>query len=77
LPQNNDTKEENIETVIRLQKIFTYGPMYLGSNGALVGLIANRRFTSNLPMAILPFLTTVAMYDVAWKPIFLNSGMFN
>jgi hypothetical protein len=58
------------------RKIFTYGPMYLGGNGAFAGLIANSlyrralnvtqgRFTSNLPMAVLPFLTTVAMYNVA------------
>uniref|UniRef100_A0A8C8HM43 Transmembrane protein 126A n=1 Tax=Oncorhynchus tshawytscha TaxID=74940 RepID=A0A8C8HM43_ONCTS len=60
------------------RKIFTYGPMYLGGNGALVGLIANRRFTSYLPMAVLPFLTTVAIVvSHSWKPIFLNSGMFN
>uniref|UniRef100_A0A674BQD1 Transmembrane protein 126A n=1 Tax=Salmo trutta TaxID=8032 RepID=A0A674BQD1_SALTR len=64
------------------RKIFTYGPMYLGGNGALVGLIAKslyRRalnvtqgcFTSNLPMAVLPFLTTVAMYDVAVSKPFI------
>uniref|UniRef100_A0A4W5K5L3 Transmembrane protein 126A n=1 Tax=Hucho hucho TaxID=62062 RepID=A0A4W5K5L3_9TELE len=41
------------------RKIFTYGPMCLGGNVALVGLIGNRRFISNLPMAVLPFLTTV------------------
>uniref|UniRef100_A0A8C7J0Q2 Uncharacterized protein n=1 Tax=Oncorhynchus kisutch TaxID=8019 RepID=A0A8C7J0Q2_ONCKI len=28
------------------RKIFTYGPMYLGSNGALVGLIANSLYRS-------------------------------
>ncbi|KAJ7996802.1 hypothetical protein DPEC_G00222310 [Dallia pectoralis] len=58
------------------RKIFNYGPLYLGANGALSGLIANSlyrralnvtqgRFTSSLPMAVLPFLTTVAMYNVA------------
>ncbi|CAB1352958.1 unnamed protein product [Coregonus sp. 'balchen'] len=69
------------------RKIFTYGPMYLGGNGAFAGLIANSlyrralnvtqgRFTSNLPMAVLPFLTTVAMYNVAVsKP--LMSGDLN
>uniref|UniRef100_A0A8C7IT82 Transmembrane protein 126A n=1 Tax=Oncorhynchus kisutch TaxID=8019 RepID=A0A8C7IT82_ONCKI len=68
---------ENFERLPELdRKIFTYGPMYLGGNGAFAGLIANSlyrralnvtqgRFTSNLPMAVLPFLTTVAMYNVA------------
>lgn len=58
------------------QKIFKYGPMYLGGNGGLAGLISNslyRRalnvtqapFASGLPMAVLPFLTTVALYNAA------------
>lgn len=56
------------------RKIFTYGPVYLGGNGAFAGLIANSlyrralnvtqgRFTSSLPMAVLPFITTVALYN--------------
>lgn len=56
------------------RKIFTYGPVYLGGNGAFAGLIANSlyrralnvtqgRLTSGLPMAVLPFLTTVALYN--------------
>lgn len=56
------------------KKLFLYGPMYLGGNGALAGLIANSlyrralnvtqgRFTSNMPMAVLPFLTTFALYN--------------
>lgn len=58
------------------QKIFLYGPLYFGGNASLAGLIANslfRRalnvrqaaFASALPMAVLPFLTTVAVYNVA------------
>lgn len=58
------------------QKLFMYGPMYLGGNAGLAGLIANslyRRalnvkqapFASGLPMAVLPFLTTFALYNAA------------
>ncbi|XP_005995234.1 transmembrane protein 126A [Latimeria chalumnae] len=56
------------------RKFFAYGPVYLGINGAFAGLIANsffRRllnvtqglFTSSLPMAFLPFMTTIAVYN--------------
>ncbi|XP_053312572.1 transmembrane protein 126A-like [Spea bombifrons] len=56
------------------RKLFSYGSVYLGINGAFAGLIANSlfrrilnisqaRFTSSLPMAILPFLTTVVTYN--------------
>ncbi|XP_029297403.1 transmembrane protein 126A [Cottoperca gobio] len=55
------------------QKLFVYGPLYLGGNGGLAGLISNSlyrralnvtqaRITSSLPMAVLPFLTTYALY---------------
>ncbi|XP_069027059.1 transmembrane protein 126A [Embiotoca jacksoni] len=58
------------------QKLFIYGPLYLGGNAGLAGLISNslyRRalnvrqatFASNLPMAVLPFLTTCALYNAA------------
>ncbi|XP_032384698.1 transmembrane protein 126A [Etheostoma spectabile] len=58
------------------QKIFIYGPMYLGGNGGLAGLIANSFYrralnitqapiASGLPMAVLPFLTTFALYNAA------------
>uniref|UniRef100_A0A8D2ZPR4 Transmembrane protein 126A n=1 Tax=Scophthalmus maximus TaxID=52904 RepID=A0A8D2ZPR4_SCOMX len=58
------------------QKLFIYGPMYLGGNGAFAGLIANSLYrralnvsqapiTSSLPMAVLPFMTTVALYNAA------------
>ncbi|XP_036393442.1 transmembrane protein 126A-like [Megalops cyprinoides] len=58
------------------KNFFTYGPLYLGFNGAFSGLIANSlfrrvlsvthgRYTSSLPMAVLPFLTTVAAYHGA------------
>ncbi|KAM4699376.1 transmembrane protein 126A [Discoglossus pictus] len=56
------------------RKLFAYGSVYLGINGAFAGLIGNSlfrrilnvsqaRFTSSLPMAVLPFLTTVAAYN--------------
>ncbi|XP_038844939.1 transmembrane protein 126A [Salvelinus fontinalis] len=78
---------ENFERLPELdRKIFTYGPMYLGGNGAFAGLIANSlyrralnvtqgRFTSNLPMAVLPFLTTVAMYNVAVSKPLLSGDL--
>lgn len=58
------------------QKLLKYGPVYFGANAGLAGLIANslyRRalnvtlahFTSSLPMAVLPFLTSVALYNAA------------
>uniref|UniRef100_UPI0037E84A99 transmembrane protein 126A n=1 Tax=Semicossyphus pulcher TaxID=241346 RepID=UPI0037E84A99 len=58
------------------QKIFVYGPAYLGANGGLAGLVSNslyRRalnikqaaFSSSLPMAALPFLTTFTLYNAA------------
>ncbi|XP_041653334.1 transmembrane protein 126A [Cheilinus undulatus] len=58
------------------QKLFLYGPVYLGGNGSLAGLISNslyRRalnikqaaFSTSLPMAVLPFLTTYALYNAA------------
>ncbi|KAK9517987.1 hypothetical protein VZT92_023316 [Zoarces viviparus] len=56
------------------QKLFKYGPMYLGGNGGLAGLISNSLYrralnvtqapiASSLPMAVLPFLTTAALYN--------------
>lgn len=56
------------------QKLFTYGPLYLGGNAGLAGLISNSlyrrvlnvhagRFASSLPMFVLPFLTTSALYN--------------
>ncbi|XP_030648731.1 transmembrane protein 126A [Chanos chanos] len=58
------------------RKLLTYGSLYLGGNASLVGLIANSfyrralnvtqgRVTSSIPMAVLPFLTTVALYNAA------------
>ncbi|XP_056141225.1 transmembrane protein 126A [Lampris incognitus] len=60
------------------KKVFTHGPFYLGANSALAGLIANSfyrrvlnvaqaRIASSLPMAVLPFVTTVILYDAAIK----------
>ncbi|XP_028838671.1 transmembrane protein 126A [Denticeps clupeoides] len=63
------------------RKLFTYGPLYLGGNAGLAGLVANSfyrrvlnvsqaRIASSLPMATLPFLTTVALYNaVVSNPI--------
>ncbi|XP_060935646.1 transmembrane protein 126A [Limanda limanda] len=58
------------------KKLFLYGPLYLGGNGALAGLVSNSLYrralnvakapvTSGLPMAVLPFMTTVALYNAA------------
>lgn len=58
------------------QKLFKYGPLYFGANAGLAGLVANSLYrralnvtqahvTSSLPMAVLPFLTTVALYNAA------------
>lgn len=79
---------ERFERLPELDRtFFAYGPFYLGINSAFAGLIANSffrrvlniaqaRFTSNLPMAVLPFLSTVAGYNaVVSKP--LLSGDLN
>ncbi|XP_044876542.1 transmembrane protein 126A-like isoform X1 [Mauremys mutica] len=58
------------------QKFFTHGAYFLGINGGFCGLIANSlfrrilnvteaRIVSSLPMAVLPFLTTAAIYHSA------------
>ncbi|XP_053871727.1 transmembrane protein 126A-like isoform X3 [Malaclemys terrapin pileata] len=58
------------------QKLFTNGSYFLGINGGFCGLIANNLFrrilnvtqagiASSLPMAVLPFLTTAAIYQAA------------
>ncbi|XP_072515183.1 transmembrane protein 126A [Salminus brasiliensis] len=58
------------------RNVLMYGSLYLSANSALVGLIANSfcrralnvtqaRYTSSLPMAVLPFLTTAALYNGA------------
>ncbi|CAN9514922.1 unnamed protein product [Ophioblennius macclurei] len=68
------------------QKLFAYGPAYLGGNAALAGLISNsfyRRalnvrqalFASSLPMAVLPFLTTYTLYNVAVSQPLMNGDL--
>ncbi|XP_065266032.1 transmembrane protein 126A isoform X2 [Emys orbicularis] len=58
------------------QKLFTHGSYFLGINGGICGLVANSFFrrilnvtqagiASSLPMAVLPFLTTAAIYNTA------------
>ncbi|CAL1613353.1 unnamed protein product [Knipowitschia caucasica] len=58
------------------QKLFHYGPLYFGANAGLAGLVGNSlyrralnvtqaRIVSSLPMAALPFITTVALYNAA------------
>lgn len=58
------------------QKLFVYGPLYLAGNGGLAGLVSNSLYrralnvrqaliTSSLPMAVLPFLSTYALYNAA------------
>ncbi|XP_061901904.1 transmembrane protein 126A [Entelurus aequoreus] len=55
------------------QKIFQYGPLYVGGNAAFAGLLANSFYrrvlnvtqatvASSLPMAVLPCMTTYALY---------------
>uniref|UniRef100_A0A1A8D4S0 Transmembrane protein 126A n=1 Tax=Nothobranchius kadleci TaxID=1051664 RepID=A0A1A8D4S0_NOTKA len=57
------------------QKLFMYGPLCVGGNAGFGGLIANSlyrralnvqpaRIASSLPMFVLPFLTTCALYQV-------------
>ncbi|KAK5897165.1 hypothetical protein CesoFtcFv8_010252 [Champsocephalus esox] len=69
--------KENFERLPDLdKKLFLYGPMYLAGNGALAGLISNSLYrrglnvtqaaiTSSLPLAVMPFLTTFALYNGA------------
>uniref|UniRef100_A0A1A8H141 Transmembrane protein 126A n=1 Tax=Nothobranchius korthausae TaxID=1143690 RepID=A0A1A8H141_9TELE len=56
------------------QKLFVYGPLSIGGNAGFGGLIANSlyrralnvqpaRIASSLPMFVLPFLTTYALYQ--------------
>ncbi|XP_078514602.1 transmembrane protein 126A-like [Lissotriton helveticus] len=58
------------------RKVFAYGSVFIGINSSFAGLIGNSffrrilnvtqaRFTSSLPMAVLPFLTTVIVYNGA------------
>lgn len=68
------------------KKLFMYGPVYLGGNAALAGLISNslyRRtlnvtkaaFSSSLPMAVLPFITTFALYNAAVSTPLLSADL--
>ncbi|KAJ8267119.1 hypothetical protein GJAV_G00138670 [Gymnothorax javanicus] len=58
----------------RDKRTIAYGPVYLGGCAAIAGLLANTHFrgvlnvtqglfTSSLPMAVMPLLTTVAFYN--------------
>lgn len=58
------------------KKLFSYGPLYLGGNAGFAGLISNSlyrralnvtqaRVTTMLPMVVLPFMTTCALYNAA------------
>ncbi|KAJ0049979.1 hypothetical protein NL108_006691 [Boleophthalmus pectinirostris] len=68
------------------QKLFTYGPVYFGGNAGLAGLVANSLYrralnvtqahiTSSLPMAVLPFLTTMALYNAAVSAPLLSGDL--
>ncbi|XP_040903443.1 transmembrane protein 126A [Toxotes jaculatrix] len=68
------------------KKLFIYGPFYLGGNAALAGLISNSLYrralnvtqaaiTSGLPMAVLPFMTTVALYNAAVSSPLLSGDL--
>ncbi|XP_077433443.1 transmembrane protein 126A [Vanacampus margaritifer] len=58
------------------RNLFIYGPVYLGGNGGLAGLVANSLYrralnvtqapiTSSLSMAVIPFMTTYTLYNAA------------
>ncbi|XP_076876652.1 transmembrane protein 126A [Brachyhypopomus gauderio] len=75
---------ENLPDIDR--KLFAYGPIYLGVNAGFAGLIANSlfrralnvtqaRFSSSLPMAVLPFLTTVALYNATVSKPLLSGDL--
>lgn len=66
--------------------VFTYGSFYLGANAGLAGLVCNSlyrrvlnvqmaRFSSSLPMLVLPFLTTSALYNVLIPDTLLSGGL--
>ncbi|XP_037117887.1 transmembrane protein 126A [Syngnathus acus] len=68
------------------QKLFLYGPMYLGGNGGLAGLIANSLYrralnvtqapiSSSLPMAALPFMTTYFLYNATVSSPLLSGDL--
>ncbi|XP_060903864.1 transmembrane protein 126A [Labrus mixtus] len=68
------------------QKIFLYGPAYLAGNGGLAGLVSNSLYrralnikqagvTSSLPMAVMPFLTTYALYNAVVTNPLLNGDL--
>lgn len=66
---------KNFESLPDIDKsYFMYGPVYLGGNAGLAGLISNSLYrralnvkkaplASGMPMAVLPFLTTFALYQ--------------
>lgn len=67
----------NFERLPDIEKnLFMYAPVYLGGNAALAGLISNSLYrrtlhvrqaaiSSSMPLAVLPFLTTFALYSAA------------
>ncbi|XP_028272087.1 transmembrane protein 126A [Parambassis ranga] len=68
------------------QKHFLYGPLYLGGNAGLAGLLSNSlyrrtlnvtqaRIVSNLPMFVLPFLTTTALYSAVVSQPLLSGDL--
>ncbi|CAL8263894.1 unnamed protein product [Lota lota] len=89
-PPRSKVIEMMIENFKRLpeidQKFFNYGPLYLGGNAAFAGLIANSlyrralnvtqgRIASSLPMAVLPFITTVAFYNAVVSSPLLSGDL--
>ncbi|XP_077663981.1 transmembrane protein 126A-like isoform X3 [Eretmochelys imbricata] len=78
--RHTNKNEALLKMFVRLpeadQKLLTHGSYFLGINGGFCGLIANSffrrilnvteaRIASSLPMAVLPFLTTAAIYHGA------------
>lgn len=79
--------QKNFEKLPDLdQKLFTLGPFYLAGNAGLAGLISNSlyrralnihaaRLASSLPMAVLPFLTTSALYSATVSQPLLSGDL--
>lgn len=68
------------------RKLFAYGSLYLGGNAGLAGLVSNSLFrralnvsqapiASGLPMAVLPFMTTVALYNASVSSPLLSGDL--
>lgn len=68
------------------QKVFSYGPLYLGVNAGIAGMTANSfyrrvlnvtqaRFSSTLPMAVVPFVGAWALYNAFVSQALLSGDL--